>query len=191
MAAAAAAEVSMRVGDSERRGDGDWKRHGVCRLAGRGGGRGWRWVGSVRRWSVTSVAEQTGGDSRAPSFRTVIRSSRTAHHMGWHSLFIQSPALRGRPGKERRRCVSAPHTHTESVCARGRRSGGFSDVTSGIKIKGDKDLKGNSRNVGKFASKSGQLNESLRSIMWRGGATWWWWRGGGGWFDERTYKSLT
>lgn len=37
----AAAEVSMRVGDSERRGDGDWKRHGVCRLAGWGRRRRW------------------------------------------------------------------------------------------------------------------------------------------------------
>lgn len=103
------------------------------------------------------MAEQTGGDSRVPSFRTVIRSSRTAHHMGWHSLFIQSPALHGRLGKERRRCVSAPPCVCVCVGALGRRYGGFSDVTSGIKIKWDKDLKDNSRNVGKCASKFREL----------------------------------
>lgn len=41
---AAAAEVSMRVVDSERWGDGDWKRHGVCWLAGG--------VGRERGWEV-------------------------------------------------------------------------------------------------------------------------------------------
>lgn len=53
--------------------------------------------GSIRQRSVTSAAEQTGGDSWAPSFTTVIRSSRTAHHMGWHNLFIQSLQLHTRP----------------------------------------------------------------------------------------------
>lgn len=46
--------------------------------------------GGMRQPSVASAAEQTGGDSRAPSFTAVIRSSRTGHHMGWHNLFIQS-----------------------------------------------------------------------------------------------------
>lgn len=61
--------------------------------------------GSVRQQSVTSAAEQTGGDSWAPSFTTVIRSSRTAHHMGWHNLFIQSLGLHTRPEEERGLCV--------------------------------------------------------------------------------------
>lgn len=64
-------------------------------------------MGSVRQRSVTSAAEQTGGDSRAPSFTAVIRSSRTAHHMGWHSLFIQSPrATYMAAGGEECVCVS-------------------------------------------------------------------------------------
>lgn len=73
------------MNDRER----EFKRHGVCWLAVRTEGE----LESVRQQSVTSAAEQTGGDSQAPSFTAVIRSSRTAHHMGWHSLFIPSLAL--------------------------------------------------------------------------------------------------
>lgn len=61
--------------------------------------------GSMRQRSVTSAAEQTGGDSWAPSFTAVIRSSRTAHHMGWHNLFIQSLGLHAGPGGEAMVCV--------------------------------------------------------------------------------------
>lgn len=76
------------------------KRHRL--LAGRmDGGRG----ENVRQESVTIAAEQTGGDSRAPSFTTVIRFSRTAHHMGWHSLFIQSLALHIGPEEGRGWCM--------------------------------------------------------------------------------------
>lgn len=69
----------------------EFKRHCVCWLAGwTGGGGGGE---GARQQSVASAAEQTSGDSWAPSFTTVIRSSRTAHHMGWHNLFIQSLGL--------------------------------------------------------------------------------------------------
>lgn len=57
--------------------------------------------GGSRRQSVASAAEQTGGDSWAPSFTAVIRSSRTAHHMGWHNLFIQSLGLHAGTEEER------------------------------------------------------------------------------------------
>lgn len=63
---------------------------------------------SVRQWPVTSAAEQTGGDSQAPSFTAVIRSSGTAHHMGWHSLFIPSLARHTwlQEGRGKHVCVS-------------------------------------------------------------------------------------
>lgn len=44
------AAVRVSAGDSERRGDGDWKRHGVCRLAGPGGGAERDKCGRTNRW---------------------------------------------------------------------------------------------------------------------------------------------
>lgn len=81
----------------------------------------------MRQQSVTSAAEQTGGDSWAPSFTPVIRSSRTAHHMGWHNLFIQSLGLHTGPEEDEEEeevCVSV------RVCAEEKVPEGFSNVTS-------------------------------------------------------------
>ena len=87
----------------------------------------------MRQQSVTSAAEQTGGDSWAPSFTPVIRSSRTAHHMGWHNLFIQSLGPHTGPEEdedeeeeeeEEEVCVSV------RVCAEEKVPEGFSNVTS-------------------------------------------------------------
>lgn len=80
-------------------------------LAGRAdGGR----EGNIRQQRVTSAAEQTGGDSRAPSYTTLIRYSRTAHHMGWHDVFIQSLGLHA--GLEGENGAGVFHWRGECAC---------------------------------------------------------------------------
>lgn len=78
--------------------------------------------GSMRQQSMTSAAEQTGGDSWAPSFTTMIRFSKTAHHMGWHNLFIQSLGLHTGPVEE---CVCV----WVGVCAEEKVPEGFWSMT--------------------------------------------------------------
>lgn len=79
----------------------EFKRHGVCRLAGwtegaGGVGRG----GGFRRFAMAEH-DRCSRTNRwwltalpLPSSAALIRYAWTAHHMGWHNLFIQSPQRR-------------------------------------------------------------------------------------------------